>query len=141
MRAKSLQLGPTFCDPMDCSPPGSSGYGILQARILKWASCPPPEDLPDPWIEPAFLTCPVLAGRFFATGTIWETHTYQSESKVTQLCPTVCDPMNYRLPRSSIHGIFQARVLEWVAISFSRGSSQPRDQTWVFCKVGRRFTI
>ena len=45
------------------------------------------------------------------------------------------------LPRSSIHGILQARILEWVAIPFSRGSSQPRDQTWVSCIVGRHFTI
>ena len=44
-------------------------------------------------------------------------------------------------PGSSIHGIFQARIWEWVAISFSRGSSQPRDQTWVSCIAGRRFTI
>ena len=49
--------------------------------------------------------------------------------------------MDCSLPRSSVHGIFQARVLEWVAISFSRGSSQPRDQTWVSRIVGRRFTI
>ena len=48
--------------------------------------------------------------------------------------------MDCSLPRSSICGIFQARVLEWVAISFSRGSSQPRDRTWVSCIVGRRFT-
>ena len=44
-------------------------------------------------------------------------------------------------PGSSIHGIFQARVLEWVAISFSRGSSQPRDRTWVSHTAGRRFTL
>ena len=44
------------------------------------------------------------------------------------------------LPGSSVHGIFQARVLEWVAISFSRGSSQPRDLTQVSCAAGRRFT-
>ena len=49
--------------------------------------------------------------------------------------------MDCSLPRSSVHGIFQARVLEWVAISFSRGSSPPRDQTWVSRIVGRRFTI
>ena len=49
--------------------------------------------------------------------------------------------MNYSLPRSSIHGIFQARVLEWVAISFARGSSRPRDRTWVSRIVGRRLTI
>ena len=44
----------------------------------------------------------------------------QSESEVAQLCPTLCDPMDCSLPGSSVHGIFQARVLEWVAISFSR---------------------
>ena len=47
----------------------------------------------------------------------------ESESEVPQSCPTLCDPMDYSLPGSSVHGIFQARVLEWVAISFSRGSS------------------
>ena len=52
-------------------------------------------------------------------------------SEVAQSCPTLCDAMDCSLPRSSIHGIFQARVLEWVTISFSRGSSRPRDQTQV----------
>ena len=45
---------------------------------------------------------------------------------VAQSCPTLCDPMDCSLPGSSVHGILQERVLEWVAISFSRGSSQPR---------------
>ena len=45
------------------------------------------------------------------------------------------------MPSSSVHGISQARILEWVAISFSRGSSQPRDRTWVFCIPGRFLTI
>ena len=52
----------------------------------------------------------------------------ESESEVAQLCPTLCDPMDYNPQGSSIHGIFQARILEWVAISFSRESSQPRDR-------------
>ena len=52
---------------------------------------------------------------------------YESASLVAQSCPTLCDPMDCSLPGSSVHGIFQARVLEWVAISFSRGSSWPRD--------------
>ena len=65
----------------------------------------------------------------------------ESESEVAQSCTTLFDPMDGSLPRSSIHGIFQAKVLEWVAISFSRGSSQPRDQTWVSHIVGRHFTI
>ena len=64
-----------------------------------------------------------------------------SLSEIAQLCPTLCDPMDCRLSGSSIHGIFQARVLEWVAISFSRGSSQPRNQTWVSRIAGRRFTV
>ena len=51
----------------------------------------------------------------------------KKESDVTQSCPTLCDPMDCTLPRSSVHGIFQARVLECFAISFSRGSSGPRD--------------
>ena len=62
---------------------------------------------------------------------------------VTQLCQTPCHPMACRLPFSSVHGILQARILEWVAIPFSRGSSQPRDQTYisfVSCIAGRFFT-
>ena len=55
--------------------------------------------------------------------------------KVARLCPTFCDPMDYR-----VHGILQARVLEWIAFPFSRGSSQPRDQTQVFCIAGGFFT-
>ena len=64
-----------------------------------------------------------------------------AESEVAQLCATLCDPMDYSLPDSSVHGIFQAIVLEWIAISFSRESSQPRDQTCVSRIVDRRFTI
>ena len=52
----------------------------------------------------------------------------------------LCDPNNGSLPGSSVHGIFQTRILEWVATSFSRGSSRPRDWTWVFHIGGRRFT-
>ena len=48
--------------------------------------------------------------------------------------------MDCSLPGSSVHGILQARILEWVAISFSRGSFQPRDRTRVSCSAGRRFT-
>ena len=44
-----------------------------------------------------------------------------------------CDPMDCSLPGSSVHGILQTRILKWAAISFSRGSSQPRNQTWVSC--------
>ena len=63
------------------------------------------------------------------------------KSEVAQLCLTLCDPMDCSPPGSSIHGIFQAKVLEWVAISFSRGSFQPRDWTQVSHTAGRRFTV
>ena len=65
----------------------------------------------------------------------------KSESEVTQSFPTLCDPMDCSPPGFSVHGIFQARVLEWVAISFSRGSSPPRDRTLVSCIAGRCFTV
>ena len=65
----------------------------------------------------------------------------ESESEVAQSCPTLFDPMDCNVPHSSVHGIFQARVWEWVAISFSRGSSQPRNQTQVSHIVGRHFTV
>ena len=51
-----------------------------------------------------------------------------------------CNPMDYSLPGSSVHGILQARILKWVSISFSKSSSWPRDQTQVSCIVGRFFT-
>ena len=54
-----------------------------------------------------------------------------SESEVAQLWPTLCDPMNCSPPGSSVYGILQARVLEWAAISFAKGYSQPRDWTQV----------
>ena len=52
-----------------------------------------------------------------------------------------CDPMDCSLPGSSVHGILQARILEWVVIPFSRESSQPRDWTWISCIVGGFFTV
>ena len=58
--------------------------------------------------------------------------------KVTKSCLTLCNPMPCSPPGSSVHGLFQARVLEWVAISFSRGSSQPKDGTHI---AGRFFTV
>ena len=63
--AKLLQSCPTCYDPTDCSPPGSSVHGILQARILEWVTMPSPGDLPNPGIEPTSLMSPALAGGFF----------------------------------------------------------------------------
>ena len=65
----------------------------------------------------------------------------ESESEVAQSCLTLCYPVDCSPPGSSVHGILQARILEWVAISFSRGSSQPRDRTPVSRIVGRCFNL
>ena len=69
---------------------------------------------------------------------------YENESVkvlVAQLCPSVCNSMDCSPPGYCVHGIFQARILKWVAIPFSKGSCQPRDRTWVSCTAGRFFII
>ena len=60
---------------------------------------------------------------------------------VAQLCPTLCDSMDCSPPGPRLHGILQARILEWAAIHFSRGSSWPRYWAWVSCIAGGFFTI
>ena len=87
--AKSLQSCPTLCDPIDGSPPGSR-----------------------PWDSPGKNTG---VGCYF----LLQCMKVKSESEVTQSCLTLCAPMDCSLPGSSVHGIFQARVLEWGAIAFS----------------------
>ena len=78
MHAKSLQSCATLCNPVDCSPPGSSVHGILQARYWSRGLCPPLVALPDPRVEPASLMSPALGGRLFTARATWEapTHTY-----------------------------------------------------------------
>ena len=98
---------------------------------------PSPGDLPNPGIKPASLTSLALAGEFFTSSATWE-----AQKKVKLLSRVqLCNPMYCSLPGSSVHGIFQARVLEWVAISFSSRSSQPRDLTRVSHTAGRCFTV
>ena len=91
--AKSLQLCPTLCDPIDGSPPDSPVPGILQARTLE-------------------VGCHFLLQRM----------KMKRESEVAQSCLTLSDPMDCSPPGSSTHGTLQARVLEWVAIAFSTKS-------------------
>ena len=88
--AKSLQLCPTLCDPRDGSPPGS----------------------PHPWDSPCKNTG---VGCHF----LLQCMKVKSEREVSQSYPTLSDPMDCSPPGSSVHGIFQARVLEWGAIAFS----------------------
>ena len=72
VHVKSLQLCPTLCNPMVCSPPGPSVHRILQARIMESVAMPSSRDLLDPGMEPISLMSPALAGRFFTTSTTWE---------------------------------------------------------------------
>ena len=67
VHAKLLQSYLTLCNPMDCSPPGSTVHGILQAKYWSGSPCPPPGDLPNPGIEPVSLMSPALAGGIFIT--------------------------------------------------------------------------
>ena len=65
----------------------------------------------------------------------------RNEMLVAQSCPALCNLKDCSLLGSSVHGVLQARILEWVAIPFSKGSSQPRDGTWVSCIAGGFFTV
>ena len=90
---------------------------------------PQPSRLPRPWDSPGKNTG---VGCHF----LLQCMKVKSESEVTQSCPTLRDRMDCSPPGSSIHGIFQARILEWVAISYSRGSSWAREWTWVSMNRG-----
>ena len=72
LRAQLLQSCPALCYPIDCSPPGSSVHGILQAKILEWAAMPSSGVLPDPGIKPTSFMSLELAGGFFTTSSTWE---------------------------------------------------------------------
>ena len=82
-----------------------------------------------------------LDGTIFSHRTLCSLAIYIVKVLVTQFCPTLVDPMDVSPPGSSVNENFQARILEWVAISSSRGSSQPRDPTRVSCIAGGCFTI
>ena len=140
------QSCPTPSDPMDFSLPGSSVHGIFQAKVLEWGAIAFSVYIHISLLfgfsshlgyHKVWVEFHVLYGRFLLV--IYFIH--ESESEVAQLCLTLCDPVDCSLPGSSLHGILQARILEWVAISFSRGSSQLRDRTWVSCIAGRHFNL
>ena len=114
----------TLCNPVDCSLPGFSVHGILQARILEWVTISFSRGSSRPRDRTRISH---IGGRRF---NLWATRKAHI-AKLLQSCPTLCDPIDGSPPRSSIHGIFQARILEWVTISSSRNSSQPRAPTHV----------
>ena len=125
------------CDPIDCSQPGSFIHEIFQARILEWVEI---FFSRGSGIQPM---SPALAGGFFTTEIFFFLKSpYLLKVKVlaTQSCLTLCDSMDCCPPGSSIHGILQARILEWVALPFSRESSQPGNQTQV-SHIACRFFI
>ena len=94
--AKLLQSCPTLCNPLDGSPPGSLVPGILQAKTLEWA---------------AISFCMKVKSEREVK--------VKSEREVAESSQTLSNPMYCSLPGSSVHGIFQARILEWGAIAFS----------------------
>ena len=78
--------------------------------------------------------CPHSKGLFLLSFfSIWMNCVFHCCAKLLQLCLTLCDPLDCNLPDSSVHGILQAWILEWIAMPSSRGSSQPRDRTQVSC--------
>ena len=126
MKLKATQSHPTLCHSMDFSPPGYTVHGIFQARILEWVAIPFSRGSSQPRDRPQ-VSC--IAGKFF---TLW----------ATRKSPSVCDSCSVMsnslqphglcsLPASSVHGILQTRILEWIAIPFSRVSSWPRNRTRV----------
>ena len=130
------QLCPTLCDPMHYSPPGSSVQGTLQARILGWV------DMPSSRGSSQSRDQTYVSLLHWQAGSLPLAPPRKPQmSEVAQSSPTLCNPVDCSPPGSSVHGILQARILEWVAISFSRGSSQPRDRTQVSCIKGRCFNL
>ena len=94
MCAKSLQSCLTLCNPMDCSPPGPSVHGIIQARILEWVAI---TSLPKLGIEPMSLMSPALTGRFFTTSATWEVLRTRESQLLSQCAheitvPSPCAP-------------------------------------------------
>ena len=125
------QSCPTLCDLHGLQPPRLLWpMEFSRQEYQSGLPFPSPGDLPDPGIEPR---SPALQADSLSS------KPPESEVKVkvnvSQLCLTFCNPVDY-----AVHGILQARILEWVAFPFSRGSSQPEDQTQVFRIAGRFFT-
>ena len=100
-----------------------------------------------------FATKVILLKTIYSQSSCWigtesnDPHSLPQQTEMdiacVQSCPTFCDPIDCNPPGSSVHRIFQARILEWIAISSFRGSFWPRDQTWfscVSCMAGRFFT-
>ena len=134
----------TLCDPMGCGPPGFSAQGFSRQEYWSVLPFPSSRNLPDPEIKPK---SPALQEDSLPSEPLGKPWSVIRTQQVMCVCAkplqgsTLCDPMDCSLPSSSAHGILMARILEWVAMPSSRGSSQPRDRTQVFHIAGRFFTI
>ena len=117
--------------------------GLLLSFVEGGVPHPAPRNLLFSWVSNCFKSWFHISRAFSYPKDYISRSTdiYTLARSVAQSCPTLWDPMDCSPPGFSVHGIFQARVLEWVAISFSTGSSQPRDRTWVSCIAGRHFTL
>ena len=116
-KVKSLSRVRLFETPWTVAYQAPPSMGFSRQEYWSGLPFPSPGDLPDPGIEPGSSALEADALPSEPPGSLM--HVYWKESDVAQSCPTLCDPMDCRLPGSSIHGIFQARILECVAISFS----------------------
>ena len=140
-----------FYNPMDCSPPGFFFHGISLAKILEWVVISFSRGSSWPR-DGSCVSC--ISRQILFHWTNWEAHikvnlidnktwcvclncVFITLVLVVQLCPTLCDPMYGSQPGSSVREILQAKILERVAILFSKGSSRHKDQTWVSCIIGR----
>ena len=94
--------------------------GLARQETLEWVACPPPGHLPDPGIQPASLMSPASAGGFFTTCT-----TSEAQSEGVSWSVVAWDPMNCSLPGSSVHGILQARMLDWKPFPSSEDLPDP----------------
>ena len=116
----SVQL---FATPWTVAHQTPLSMGFSRQEYWSGLPYPPPGDLPNPGVEPRSPAFQVDSLPAETQGKMVGLIRWESESEVAQSCPTLCDPIDCSLPGSSIHGIFQAVVLDGVAISFSRGSS------------------
>jgi len=119
-----------LCDHVDYSLQGFSLHGILQARILEWVTISFSRGSSRPRDQTQVSR---IGGRHF---NLWATG---EPCLVANPCPPLFDPMDCSPSGSTVHGIVQARILEWIAISFSRESFQPRDQLVPPALAGRFF--
>ena len=115
----------THSNPMDCSLPGSAVHGIFQARVLEWGAIALGREQ-SPTLTPGHWSSIIFASSAFQP--LLSATAYVCTCQVTSLCPTLCDFMDCNLSWDSI---LQTRILEWVAMHSSKGSSQPRDQTHI----------